>query len=396
MTFRTALLLILTALSAGCRTHWIEVADDSSTGVLLAKSEDESGTRRTWRVYPGVRHEPRIDVSSSTVRTVSRVGLSVSPVNRERAEFENVEPWKGVWVDSAQSGLPAARAGIVRGDIVLQVAGQDVSSPEQFTDLLKTHAKPDEELELTLRVRRKRGEPMEDQGTATVKLVPEGVEVRDSRTDSIPLEHSAGVQTYTGIQAAGVPTDVARSVYSTNEPVVLVTRVVTGSPAYLAGLRTGDRITRIDGRTVDSINDLRAAVFHRLRTDYPAAPTKDLAHADMTLETRAGDIQFEVTGPLGPHACSVAVADDLEDSTEFYIPIVYSHESDIKRADVEFLDFIFQFGFNYDSRLRPSKTREPISTWELSILPFGMFEFEKRIDRNEYTFFWWISFETRR
>ena len=61
---------------------------------------------------------------------------------------------------------------------------------------------------------------------------------------------------------------------------------------------------------------------------------------------------------------------------------------------MSFLDFIFQFGFNYRSRYHPSATRAPQKSWRFSALPLGMFEFSKSPEgKRRNTFFWFITFE---
>ena len=93
-------------------------------------------------------------------------------------------------------------------------------------------------------------------------------------------------------------------------------------------------------------------------------------------------------------AASVELADDLGEVTRFYVPIVTDYRSDVDSTRLSFLDFIFQFGFNYRSNVYDSDTRHPADTWSLSLFPFGMFEFKKGLYSNEYTFLWFIDFET--
>jgi hypothetical protein len=206
------------------------------------------------------------------------------------------------------------------------------------------------------------------------------------------------VQTYTGLQVASIEPDLARSIYGTNQPVVLVTGVVTGSPAYYAGLRAGDRVVKIEGRAVESIQDVRNAVFARVHSAYPTAPAHDLALGRSDPIAGGGiegDIPIEVDGPLGAHQASVAVSDAVDGSSQFYIPILVDYESQAHRSEFGFLNFIFQFGFNYDSRVRPSTTRAPIETSRLSILPLGMFEVHHGVAESQYTLFWFIKFGSK-
>lgn len=371
------------------------VSDNNNLGAQLAETSSEDGTRNVWRVYPGDDSKPRIEKNATKTDVVPDVGMTVSAVSRERAESIGVTPFRGVWVDQVTSGKPADRAGIVRGDIVLQIEGQDVASAEQFADLVASRGVPEQPLQLTVRMKRKPGTAIDTHEAATVAVTPIAAKVRKSNTDSIPLEHSKGVQTYTGLQVASIEPDLARSIYGNNQPAVLVTGVVTGSPAYYAGLRAGDRVVKIDQRAVESMQDVRDAVFNRLHGAHPNAPTFDLAvsrSGPVAGGVPAGDIQFEVDGPLGAHQTAVPVSDAVDGHSMFYIPILVDYESQAHRTEFGFLNFIFQFGFNYDSRVRPSTTRASIETSCLSILPLGMFEVRHGVAESEYTLFWFIKF----
>ena len=223
----------------------------------------------------------------------------------------------------------------------------------------------------------------------------------ESSTDSIPLDGSVGIFQFTGLRLATLSAELCEELYGEGESRIIVSGVLTGSPAYYAGLRGGDRVLSCDGKPVESLNDIRAAVLGRVADGKLNGPRYDLFEA-LGHEKPAdpgSDIVLEVEGVdvakgLGKHTAKLGVIEELEAESEFYIPIIVDYESDVNSADVSFLDFIFQFGFNYESRVRYSPSREPLETWELSILPLGMFEFEKGYNRSRYTLFWVIDFET--
>ncbi|MEM7201282.1 MAG: PDZ domain-containing protein [Planctomycetota bacterium] len=396
---RIAILAIASCTLACCRTtHHLSVSDHLHEGVLLAEHDDEDGGRQQWRVYPGRSDDPRIDVTESKVELVARIGLSVSPVTRQRAEESDIEPWRGVWVDQANRGQPAARAGLVTGDVILNVAGNDVTSAEQFADLVTQHAIPGEPLDLQILGNRRRGDPPGERPVHTVVLEPESVEVRDSRTDSVALEASPGIQRYTGLQIATAPSEIARRVWGEASPVPIVTGVITGSPAYRAGLRSGDRVVRCDGRPLNSLQELRDAVRRRVVAKLDGAPLFDLATMQ---DAPAGSndaepISLEVTGPLGPHFAELEVTGGLDTESRLHIPIIVNHRSRLDSSRTSFLDFIFQFGFSHRRRTLPSASRAPVETSELSLFPLGMFEFKHGVHRNEYTLFWLITFGSDR
>ncbi|MFT7677891.1 MAG: hypothetical protein ACI8QC_001877 [Planctomycetota bacterium] len=370
-------------------------ADLDHGGALLASHEDESGTRRQWRVYPGEDSSPRVDLLQSNLRMVPRIGITVVPLTRERALSVGAEAYSGVWVQGVVKGGPAERAGIAPRDVLLSLGGVSSSSPEHFTDLLLTLGTPGEPLELGMHVRGLTDLPAT---AAVITVIPDAAEDRSSKTESYELVHSSGVQYYTGLQVAELPGEVAQAIYGGQGPVVIATGVVSGSPAYDAGLRCGDRLLNCDGLPVTSLQGIREAVYARTHGKYPSQPVMDLDGGAGNLQAtgRSSTIHLAVDGPLGAHVAEFGVTDTLDDHAAFHIPILVHYRSNLQRRDVSFLDFIFQFGFNYDSWVWPSETREPVRTSRLSILPLGMFQIERRRTSNRYRLFWFINFSTAR
>lgn len=383
------------AAFTSCTVHDRMVFSDNITrGVRLAEATTEDGTREIWRAYPGNDTNPRIEMTSTKTQTVPHFGVYAEDVDRKRAKATGATPWQGVWISRVANGEPADRAGIARGDIILQLNGKDVTSTEQFLDLI-ANSDVEQPASLLVRQHRKAGTAIDSERVVTIEVKAKGKKVRKSTTDSIPLEHSKGVQTYTGLQVAMVDTDLAKKIYGSNEAITLVTGVVTGSPAYDAGLRAGDRVTKVDGSPVQSVQDVRDAVLSRVQSLTPNAPTYDLATSRTTPLTsglRSDGIMFEVDGPLGIHQTTMEVSDSITDRSRFYIPIIANYTSHANRTRVGFLNFIFQFGFNYRSRVYPSATRARNETSHLSILPLGMFEISHGVNNSRYRLFWLINF----
>ncbi len=117
----------------------------------------------------------------------------------------------GVWVSHVAAGSPAAKAGIRRGDRVVRFAGHEIEADDELATavLFASH-------EVPVTVRRPRQRDLLD---LTVEL------------DGSPIR--LGI-TWRADEA---------------EPgTVVLTHVVSGSPAFAGGLRSGDRVYRIDGR----------------------------------------------------------------------------------------------------------------------------------------------------
>lgn len=156
-----------------------------------------------------------------------------APGNQRRLETPLAarKPRLGVWMEKptdgkaglvltkVQFGSAAKRAGLRAGDRIIKFAGKEIESSQQFvSEILQA---PTEAEAIVMRTGQE--EPL----TVTLKL--DGSPVRIG----IAWRHDS------------------------NEPgVALLTQVVSGSPAYLAGLRVRDRIYSVDGRQFKSSDDL--------------------------------------------------------------------------------------------------------------------------------------------
>jgi hypothetical protein len=387
-----ALLLLL--LPTACSSISIERYDWD--GFLLEERPNGEATSVAWRLFPG-EDGARVHRTETRTTQVARLGVVTENVSAEVGERLGVSAWQGVWVRRVDRGSPAASAGLATDDVILALAGAEVSSSEQFRELVETRAVPGEPVELLVQRAGQSGEPR------PVSVTPEPRDVTESKTDSIRLESAAGVQELTGMQVATIPAELAEEIFARREDVVVVSGVVSGSPAYKAGIRGGDRIVECDGRPVAALDDVRRAVLARaqnLRVEGRLLKDEDLAGAmqrEMGSEPepeRKGDLELVVNGALGNLRARVPVVEDLDRRTTFHIPIVIEYSGSAQRTRTSFLDFIFQFGFNYRSEYHPASTRAPARSSSLSIFPFGMFEFERGLTHRRYRLFWFISWKT--
>lgn len=387
---KTLVLSALALASAACSS--VHHATATSTSAVIARHEDAEGTKVSWELFSGGDSQPELQRTEEVRSQVGYVGISCKAVTRELATIARAEPWQGAWLELVAKGSPAWEAGLRKGDIVLRVGDVDVSSGGQLIDWIETHAVPGEGFEVTFlpTSTNRTGEAPR----VRTRIDPVGRDVFESFTESYQLASSAGIWRYAGLSLAELPASLAAQVYGEERAAVVVARTLLGSPAYAAGLRAGDRVLRCDGEPVEDLDVVRRAVRGRLEDiGAQAWPPDDGDWRDRVPE-REGDLELEVTGPLGTHVASFELSTDLDDDTRIFVPILFEHESDLRRSETSVLDFIFQFGFNYESRELRSSTRERVSCWEFSLFPLGMFEFERRSDGSRRnTFFWFITFE---
>ncbi len=387
MSNRILPLVLVAGALAGCHVNFR--SDYGSDGTLLASTSSPDGGKREYRLYPGDDGQPSLRLTTTSTRERAFFGLTTSDIDIERAKDLGVEAWKGVEVTSVAHDSAAGKSGLVKGDVITAINDSTITSSAMFGEFVRSRLAPRDRARVSVMRRVSNGAAP---AIVTVEVAPDVRADTESKTDSIPLSSVKGLQQYTGLQVVGLAPDVAHDTYGANEPIAVIAGVMPGSPAYLAGLRSGDRVVSVDGKHVTSVDDVRSAASARARAlDLPAT---DLGDPNGGASDRA-PMQLAVEGPLGTHQASVALVPDLDETTSFDFPILFDYESNPTRTEWSFLDFIFQFGATYRSRYLPSPTRSERMTSKFSMLPFGMFEVEHTPTQNRYCAFWFIKWGTR-
>jgi S1-C subfamily serine protease len=151
----------------------------------------------------------------------------------------------GILVGSVQADGPAAKAGIVRGDIIVEANGTAVDAKTRAQDWLKD-LKPGDKL--------------------TLKVLhgddPRSVEVTLGDQNGKPL---LGIAPAYSVPMAGgwagkIPFTQNSPKLSQKLSGALVAEVVSDGPADKAGLKAGDVILKVNDQAVDANNDLATAL----------------------------------------------------------------------------------------------------------------------------------------
>jgi S1-C subfamily serine protease len=176
----------------------------------------------------------------------------------------------GVLIESVREGSPATRAGLQKGDVVLEFDGERTRSARQFTRLVRETA-PGRAVRMTV---------MREGAKRTVDVTPEP-------RDSITLQQFPGVagdawralprdfnfqfdpqdffnegffRSNRRLGVAVVPLSDQLATYFGVKNGVLVSEVESNTPAATAGIQAGDVITAVNGQAVASSADLLRAV----------------------------------------------------------------------------------------------------------------------------------------
>ncbi|UCC62748.1 MAG: PDZ domain-containing protein [Anaerolineae bacterium] len=193
------------------------------------------------------------------VYTLTRLGGGAVPV----AKAQMADPGYGIVIASVLEDGPAEKAGVVRGDILLEIDGRELEGPSNLRRMLDDLA-PGDKVELTV------------------------LHGDEQRTLVTTLGEREG-RAYLGLNFCGsVPEAVG---VQWGAPGALVVGVVHDSPAEEAGLQEGDTILAVDAQELEAEDDLADLISEHEPGD------------TVTLEVqRPGDKEsLEVTVKLGQH-----------------------------------------------------------------------------------------------
>ena len=162
---------------------------------------------------------------AGTLQPVPELGLSLRPLSIQMARLLGHKLPGGVLVEDVTPDTPAARAGVLPGDILLSLAGQELRRPGALAFALDGRHGDS----LPLRIYRP--------GTTPEGQFPKAMELTLSLPAPAPAQTVTSLtRTSPGPMASGLTLD-GRAVL----------KVAEDSPSFLAGLAAGDRIEAVNG-----------------------------------------------------------------------------------------------------------------------------------------------------
>jgi len=166
------------------------------------------------------------------------LGIELQPVDKEIAEGFKLPKPEGILIAKVEHKSPAEEAGLKQGDIILELNGKPIKSLETFRNQVSM-MNPGDTIELKIYRQGKR--------------VPIRVKLA-SRVE-------AGASQKLGIEVDDLSPELARQLgYSTTEEGVVITRVKSGSPAALAGLRPRYLIQEVNHKKIANTTEFEQAI----------------------------------------------------------------------------------------------------------------------------------------
>lgn len=173
------------------------------------------------------------------------LGVQIQPVTADIAESLGLKKVEGAMVDQPQPGSPAAKAGIAAGDVITAANGTPVKDSRGPARTIGMMA-PDTSVKLSV---------VHGREVKTINLT----------LDKMPNERQAKTNTGSETPANGLPhlgltLAPANDVAGAGGTGVAVVKVDPDGPAAQQGLKTGDVILDIGGKSVANAGDVRNAI----------------------------------------------------------------------------------------------------------------------------------------
>ena len=165
------------------------------------------------------------------------LGISIQPVTPEIAQSFGLKQPHGALVSDVMPGSPAAKSGIVQGDIITRFAGKEIKTVQQL-QLLVADTQVGARIEV---------EVFRDGQT---RKLPITIVSADAAVAARPQFHEAD----TGLVGLTVE-DLPREMRKKGLSGVVVTEVDPGGLAAESGIQRGDIIVSVNQRRVSSLSD---------------------------------------------------------------------------------------------------------------------------------------------
>jgi serine protease Do len=245
------------------------------------------------------------------------LGVTFQMITPEIAAQEGITGTTGALVREVAADGPAAKAGLKQGDVVIAVNGQPV---DEANDLRARVAafEPDDEITLTVVQGTANGPTDQRDVKVTLGERPAGqsfsfempFELDENGMPKLPFDGlpaqpdvaPAAKGPFLGVEYELITAEVAAREAITGTQGALIRTVVADSPAAKAGLKAGDVISAVDGKTIDETNNLSTIVLsHKVGDEITLTIVKGTANGPaeqrdvkVALAARPAQQQFQL------------------------------------------------------------------------------------------------------
>jgi len=176
------------------------------------------------------------------------LGVYIGNVTFDLAEALDLGSTDGVIINQVQENTPAEKAGLKRGDVVIEFNGKKVKDVQQFM-LMVAETPPENEVKLKV-IRDGKKISLEAKLTNKADFIGEAEPEKEKETEK-----------WIGLEVVTSTKKLAAQYKVKWVPGVLVISVEPGSPAEKKGIKPGDIIMEIDQREVKNLFDYEEVVL---------------------------------------------------------------------------------------------------------------------------------------
>ncbi len=223
----------------------------------------------------------------------SYLGVGIMDIDAERAKVLKLSQGHGVEVSRVETNSPAAKAGILIGDVLLEFNGQPLDGPQQLGRLV--HDTPPGSKVKILAWRAGKTETVwavvEARKSKSSEIVGMWPPPPGAMTPDMPGLYQSWQSRMLGVECEPVGNQLAA--YFGVKQGVLIRAVLSGSAAEKAGLKAGDVVTKIGDHPVAAPREISDALRDYVAKKVDVSVTRD--HKEITIK-----VTFEDTGIMPP------------------------------------------------------------------------------------------------
>jgi serine protease Do len=167
-------------------------------------------------------------------------GVSIQEMTPELAKSFGMKEKQGALVSEVVAGSPAEKAGIERGDVIVEFDGKPVADSQDLPRMVASTPV---------------GKSVNIKFWRNEKTLERQVKVGEMEEKIVMTKTPAHSKTL-GVSVQNLTPETAKRLGLKSETGVVVTRVESGSPAAEAGIQTGDIIREVNRKPVKNVEDL--------------------------------------------------------------------------------------------------------------------------------------------
>lgn len=174
------------------------------------------------------------------------LGVYIQTIDQKMAKGLDLDFLDGALVNDIKDNSPAEKAGIKKGDVIIEFEGEKVKDPSHLKNIVSS-TRPGTKSKIVV---------YRDGKKKTIYVTLEELE----NEPEVFAARSTNGQNF-GMQVQDISPSIADHYnLDSNDQGVVVTEVVPGSHAERAGLRVGDVILRIGKKSITSIRDFKRLI----------------------------------------------------------------------------------------------------------------------------------------